>query len=481
MKPFIHKFRTEKNCYVYDVNTNRVLRVGETTFELIDRDESSELEKLNQGFHHSTELVEESLREISEGKKKGFFSSHRPNSMAFGNGTPIEDLCSISKYQHLILNVTEKCNLRCSYCIYSGKYNGKRTHGEEQMSPELAKKAIDSFLERASDKCTVSFYGGECLLNFKLIKSIIDYVTDISIKEVNWSMTTNGTLLTPEICAYLVKRDFHLSISLDGPKQIHDRYRIFRDGTGTFDVIINNLDYMNANYPDYYKNNVMFLAVNAPPFSLKEVEAFFREEPLCKENKVSLNNIKYNINNFYAPTYEDIRRYSEDLEELLDIFCHQISKGNEASGIIRDKYEKDFVCFYQRPKTGLKDSINLNGCCLPGNRRIFVSVDGSIYACEKMDGCYKIGDVESWIEPQLVKKLYDGYIKISRDCSDCWACRLCPRCFASFVNTFKMDKKIRLIECRATRDHLHKVLIAYYSIYEENNLALDYLQDMEVV
>jgi uncharacterized protein len=480
MKPFVHKFRTAKYCYIYDVNTNRVFRVKETTFELIDQQKLDDPKTLKYHYpQYSMELIEGSLLEILDARKKGFNSSHRPKKMVFGNGTPIEDLCSISKHQHLILNVTEKCNLRCSYCVYSGKYTGKRTHSEKQMSLETAKKAVDKFLERASDRCSISFYGGECLLNFRLIKSITDYVTERSTKEVNWSMTTNGTLLTPEICAYLVKRGFILNISLDGPKHIHDRYRIFKDGTGTFDIIIKNLDYMNANYPDYYMNNVMFLVVNAPPFNLKEVEIFFREDPLFKRNIVNLNYIKYNIKDFYKATCEDHNKYNEDLEELMNAFCHKISNGNEGSSIIRSRYEKDFLRFYHRPKTSLPDIIRPNGCCIPGERCIFVSIDGSLHVCEKMDDSYKIGDVDNWIEPLLVKELCDEYVSISQDCFTCWACRLCPRCFDSFVSNLRLDKETRLIKCHATRTHFHKVLIAYYSIYEQNKLALDYLQNMD--
>ena len=136
--------------------------------------------------------------------------------------------------------------------------------------------------------------------------------------------------------------------------------------------------------------------------------------------------------------------------------------------LIRSRYEKDFLRFYQRPKTSLSDMIHPNGCCIPGARCIFVSSEGFLYACEKMDGNYKIGDVNNWIESLNVKKLYDEYIHLSRDCFTCWVCRLCPRCFANFISNCILDKDKRLKECSATRAHLHKVLIAYYTIFEQN-------------
>ena len=108
---------------------------------------------------------------------------------------------------------------------------------------------------------------------------------------------------------------------------IHDRYRIFKDGTGTFDIIIKNLDYINLNYPDYYREKVMFLVVNTPPFNLKEIETFFQEEPLLKSNNVSFNYMNYPIKNFdYNVTGEDYNKYDEDLEERLNAFCYQVIK-----------------------------------------------------------------------------------------------------------------------------------------------------------
>src|SRR5699024_8096020 len=105
------------------------------------------------------------------------------------------------RIRDVILQVTQNCNLRCGYCTYGGNYKN-RTHSLKTMNFELAKKAIDFGVERSQESSdfVVSFYGGEPLLAFNLIKKCVAYAKEnIQGKELHFNMTTNGTLLTTEI------------------------------------------------------------------------------------------------------------------------------------------------------------------------------------------------------------------------------------------------------------------------------------------
>ena len=93
------------------------------------------------------------------------------------------------------------------------------------MSLETAKAAVEKFLVRSADKIYISFYGGEPLLSFGLMKQIVDHVECTTSKKAYWNLTTNGTLLSRRICDFLIKKDFSLTVSLDGPQSVHDRYR----------------------------------------------------------------------------------------------------------------------------------------------------------------------------------------------------------------------------------------------------------------
>ncbi|OON93642.1 MAG: hypothetical protein ATN31_05665 [Candidatus Epulonipiscioides saccharophilum] len=149
------------------------------------------------------------------------------------DGMDLED----TQIKHISLELTERCNLRCKYCIYHEDQCGFRNFGMTDMSFEVAKKAID--ILKLSNESTVylSFYGGEPLLKFNLLQECIQYCTEtLHNKTIIYNMTTNATLISEDIAKYLMNiENFSITISLDGPKMIHDKNRIFSIGEGSFD------------------------------------------------------------------------------------------------------------------------------------------------------------------------------------------------------------------------------------------------------
>lgn len=128
---------------------------------------------------------------------------------------------SVSKSFPLVLQVTQKCNLRCSYCVYSGDYKN-RNHSQKEMSWETAKEAVDYLYghSMSSEDIYISFYGGEPLLMFRLIKEVVEYVKrEYCQRTVHFNLTTNGTLFTPEIVQYLLKIIYKLCLVWMGLKK----------------------------------------------------------------------------------------------------------------------------------------------------------------------------------------------------------------------------------------------------------------------
>lgn len=126
--------------------------------------------------------------------------------------------------------------MRCEYCVYSGSYENRRSHNNlHEISIETARKAIDLFVKIATNKSarTIIFYGGESLMAFNVIKDIVDYANSLE-EGISFAMNTNLTLLTPEIITFLVKNDFRLTVSLDGP----ERYMISIGYIGIRDPLI---------------------------------------------------------------------------------------------------------------------------------------------------------------------------------------------------------------------------------------------------
>ncbi len=160
----------------------------------------------------------------------------------------------------LTLCITEDCNFRCKYCAYSEFYDHTRNPSDKYMDFTIAKKAIDYYFSLLKEgkrynplrKPSIGFYGGEPLLNFKLIKDIVKYVecNYINYKTV-YTITTNGSLLDDKKANWLMKHKFIIDVSLDGPEQEHNRLRVYTNGNGTFkEVMKNTSSIMNSGYKE---------------------------------------------------------------------------------------------------------------------------------------------------------------------------------------------------------------------------------------
>ena len=159
-------FRTYRKNYVYDRHMNAVIAV--------DEDEFNELRKVEKA-----ELAAEKSAVIAKYQKEGLF---KPNVVEkiWHPQTDIVEHHTEKKLQQLTLQVTQQCNLRCEYCIYSGIYDGNRTHANKRMNFEVARKAIDFFLEHSieTSDVVIGFYGGEPLLEFELIRRCVEYANE---------------------------------------------------------------------------------------------------------------------------------------------------------------------------------------------------------------------------------------------------------------------------------------------------------------
>lgn len=198
---FIHLFRTLNSYYLYDVNLNSIIKINEITYNKLK---------------NKQEILGEDLQ-ISKLKQRGFL---QPIDRNINIEHPLTD--KVESYLQnnvslLILQVTQNCNLRCKYCVYSGSYIN-RVHTNKRMNFNTAKQAVDFYYEHCKnvDIASISFYGGEPLLEFELVKRVVEYCEKkFSGKQLNLNMTTNATLLTTEMMDFLQLHKINLTISLD--------------------------------------------------------------------------------------------------------------------------------------------------------------------------------------------------------------------------------------------------------------------------
>ena len=145
-----------------------------------------------------------------------------------------------------VLNVTNQCNLSCSYCYeYSEDKIVDTTNGTQPkfMSEETARKSVDLLMNESGDNRVVhvSFFGGETLMNYPVLSRVVPYAREQAAargKQVEFNLTTNATLLTGEMIGFLADNDIAVTVSMDGPREMQNRFRVFHDGGGSYDVLL---------------------------------------------------------------------------------------------------------------------------------------------------------------------------------------------------------------------------------------------------
>ena len=277
-------FETTSGLYVYDTGTGKVFSCNEVTYNLFKiifsgGDTNEIYEK------YSAQEINKSISEIIEMIQKE--NILQASYSEFDRETDFE-LEAIYNYslQSLILEVTQKCNFRCKYCIYHSFNEYYRNYGLQDMNWETAKKAIDYVSRHSGEKeLSIAFYGGEPLINYDVMKKTIEYSEMVMPKKtLIFAFTTNLSLMTLEKAKFFAKHNCYIMCSLDGPKIIHDAYRVDIKGDGTFNKVIEGLKNLLIAFGDRAKTHIKFNVVICPPYSRKKLDAikeFFDKLDYC--------------------------------------------------------------------------------------------------------------------------------------------------------------------------------------------------------
>jgi uncharacterized protein len=341
------------------------------------------------------------------------------------------------KLRLLVMELTSFCNMSCTYCIDGEAYNQKNCLGPANMSEDLALRGVDYLVEHSTDQThplAISFYGGEPLLRFPILKKVVEYAkkkANEKNKDVVFSLTTNGTLLTPYIATFLIRNSVQLAISLDGPAKIHDRYRHFKKDGNTHKIVVSALRMVQELDPNYFDRLVRCSVVVTPGSNLEELQAYF----------TSLN---INIIANFVDTYginENILRSMPPNTGLSTLKARiALRLEEEGSGFLTENgRNKDFASqllspLIRRFLMSDRSSKNMSlGQCVLGASRLYLSADGYFYPCEKVAGhsLARIGNIESGIQSDKVIDLINKFYDMSgKRCSGCWMSSRCSACFA---------------------------------------------------
>ena len=471
-KPFIHLFQVNEKNYCYDVNKNHIIEIPKKIYQYLltdqisDRDEESEI-----------------INYVEELKERGFLKSNH-SQVSEHPATEYYNSFVNNDLGQLTLQVTQKCNLDCSYCIYSGNYNN-RQHADKWMTFEIAKKAIDYYVAHSSDEKEVSlgFYGGEPLLAFDFIKECVAYAEEeFDGRKVLYSFTTNGTLLTDEKFDFLVRYGFTILISLDGPEHVHNRHRKFANSEiGSFETLMRNISNLKSKYPDYYKTNIAFNTVLDQRCTFADIADFL----LTNENFKDSRFMASTINDTYADTaikYNStfIEEYEYEKFKTILWLTGRLSK-QQISPIMNDSFanvRKMAIVFERFNQEVLSYKGHRGGPCIPGVRKLFVTVEGKFYPCERVSESStvaQIGDVYSGIDEEKALSVLNIERISTEKCKKCWAYFFCHLCVAHADDGNKMSQCKLCKACDESKMNVEEMMKDYVVLRE-----LGYSQEIDL-
>lgn len=414
----IHQYQLGGYSIVLDVCSGSVHVVDEAAYDMIamfeGREKDAILHDMKERYAGREDITPQDLEECYEqiAALKASGKLFAPDSFEPMAGHLKEKTAGVVKA--LCLHVAHTCNLNCSYCFASqGKYHGDRA----VMSFEVGKQALDFLVENSGNRrnLEVDFFGGEPLMNFDVVRKLVAYARSIEgqhNKKFRFTLTTNGLLIDDDVIEFANKEMSNVVLSLDGRKEVHDRFRVDYAGNGSYEQIVPKFQklvaarggknyYMRGTFthanPDFLEDIKQMLALGFTELSMEPV--------VCAPGDPS------------ELTQEDLPIVLSQYEKLAELMLE------------RDKEKKPFTFYHYM--------IDLNGgpCiykrisgCGSGTEYMAVTPWGDLYPCHQFVGEeeFKLGDIWNGVTNQERQQEFAGCNVYARpECRDCWARLYC--------------------------------------------------------
>jgi uncharacterized protein len=321
----------------------------------------------------------------------------------------------------MVLNVTTQCNLSCTYCYEYGEDrivdqdNGKRPRF---MSMETARASVDRLLAASGSNRVVrlTFFGGETLLNFRVVQATILYARQRAAevgKQVEFSVTTNATLLKPDVIEFLAANDVAVTVSLDGPRDVQDRFRVFKDGAGSYDRVLPLVKALLARH----RRRPIGARVTVTAATLDIVRTFRHLTEEVGFHEVGFAPVTTAPGRSYAIAAEGFDRLLEAFGTLAEEFlaCALTNRHHGFSNV------KDTL---EEIHKGMAKAYP----CGAGLGLVGVATDGEINLCHRFAGspAHRLGHVADGIDPEIQRAwLERHHVDHKSACRTCWARPLC--------------------------------------------------------
>jgi uncharacterized protein len=375
-KPFIQLFHTPNAGYFLDVNKDEILPISESSFQYLKAVLSDEV--------NGSDMPEE----LVALKSQGYLTSETVVQQIQHSYSEFLETFLQRKLRQITLQVTQNCNFRCSYCIYNGPPQSRqRTRSNKRMSWQTAKEAVDFLWNHSVDSSQVDigFYGGEPLLEFPLIRKVVDYSKRLFLgRDLTFNMTTNVTLLTMEMLHFLQDHNFNLLISLDGPREINDKNRVFSDGRGTFDSVMEQIELIKKVAPDYFKGLKISMVID-PLNDFDCVNSIYINAAELSELHILPSFVDYGYED-RKTAISDEYMWRHQYQQFLAILAEfKRFPGKDLSPIAKSFISRATNEFSRVAKGSVLREIDIpSGPCVPGLMRLLIDVSGRFFPCERV-------------------------------------------------------------------------------------------------
>lgn len=466
--PNILPIKTPLQDYIYDVNLNTFVPVPQDVFQYAEK-----------RLKNKNGTIEEK-RKFDAMMEKGYFSSEHIKRInnPYSNYLPL--LLSRNMSQ-ILLQVTQGCNFRCEYCIYTASIDGiQRKHTNKRMDFHTAKHAVDYLWNHSidSDVVTIGFYGGEPLLEFELIKQVILYTEKkFQGKIVHYAMTTNVSLLSIDKVEFLWKHDVHLVLSLDGPKEIQEKNRIYVGSKkSSYDVAVENLNHIRDKFPEYIKRMNINIVIN-PMDDLDVVYSVFQDGQVFSgihALATTINDSTLKIKNCESERFAEQLEYHNFLLLLNELGVKSSRQVYPLSEVIIESAKKKLKNRYSATQSVPYETAP-GGMCVPGVYKLFVTVDGKLLTCERTNepsNAGYLGDLSGGIELDRALKMLNVAKLTERQCQNCWAFRYCTNCISHCDDGKDVNAKLRTMQCQKSRGNVYYTFRIMILLLNKKSLTL---------
>ena len=411
----IHQYKLGGCNIVLDVCSGSVHVVDEIAYDIIAAFENNTKQEVvervcDQHPEVSCDEIGQCYDQIVELKSAGKLFA--PDTFADMAGTLKKKTAGVVKA--LCLHIAHTCNLNCSYCFASqGKYHGERA----VMSFEVGKRALDFLVENSGSRhnLEVDFFGGEPLMNFQVVKDLVAYARSIE-KEKNknfrFTLTTNGVLVDDDVIEWANRECSNVVLSLDGRKEIHDRFRVDYAGKGSWEKIVPKFQkFVEArDGKDYYMRGTF---THANPDFLKDIQTMLD----LGFTELSMEPVVCAAGDPSELTEADLPVVMEQYEKLAELMLQRDQEGRPFTFY---HYMIDLTggpCIYKR----------ISGCG-SGTEYMAVTPWGDLYPCHQFVGeeKFKLGNIWDGVtNTQIQSEFAACNVYAHPECRDCWARLYC--------------------------------------------------------